>query len=141
MTNTAREVWRLGTVLISCLVVAACTATVSKDYPKGEMTMTQIYNETSGGNAFTANSNEVDITAVRQQLGVETMPSTSYVNYTRNAGNEVNNLFKALPNPQIPVYVYPHLATVNNDELPVPGYTTAFFLYNNNQYAMPTEQY
>jgi conjugative transfer region lipoprotein (TIGR03751 family) len=57
--------------------------------------------------------------------------------YTRNAENEINNLFPLLLNPQLVMYVYPHLA--GSDEAPIPGYSTAFFLYERNHYALPGE--
>lgn len=58
-------------------------------------------------------------------------------NYTRTSENEINNLFPQLPNPQVVMYVHPHLN--NSDEAPVPGYSTAFSLYEKNYYALPGE--
>lgn len=58
--------------------------------------------------------------------------------YTRTAANELELLFPRLPNPDIYIYVTPHLAT---DELvPVPGYTTAVPLYERVEYALPGER-
>ena len=42
-----------------------------------------------------------------------------------------------LRNPTLHMYVYPHLATV--DEVPIPGYWTVFPLYAKNHYALPGE--
>jgi conjugative transfer region lipoprotein (TIGR03751 family) len=53
----------------------------------------------------------------------------------------VQQVFKMLPNPTIAVYVFPHMTQFNNTDVPVPGYTTAFFLYEKNHYAMPGEVY
>ena len=47
--------------------------------------------------------------------------------YTRTARNEVHRQFQRLPNPDLVMYVYPHLA--GTDPVPVPGYTTVFPLY------------
>ena len=58
----------------------------------------------------------------------------SYVGYTRTANNEIKNLFKARDNPSIPIYIYPHLTQVGSEQMPVPGYTSSFFLYQHNQY-------
>src|SRR3546814_20330157 len=44
--------------------------------------------------------------------------------YTRTARNEVYRQFHRLPNPDLVMYVYPHLA--GSDTVPVPGYTTVF---------------
>ena len=58
--------------------------------------------------------------------------------YTRTARNEVHRQFQRLPNPDLVMYVYPHLA--GTDPVPVPGYTTVFPLYQRIQYAMPGER-
>lgn len=50
------------------------------------------------------------------------------------SGDEINNLFPELPNPQLVMYVYPHFA--GQDEAPIPGYSTAFHLYEREHYAM-----
>ena len=58
--------------------------------------------------------------------------------YTRTARNEVRRQFQRLPNPDLVMYVYPHLT--GTDPVPVPGYTTVFPLYQRIQYAMPGER-
>jgi len=60
-----------------------------------------------------------------------------YESYTRDALNEINQLFPRHRNPQLVLYVHPHLAT--RDNAPVPGYSTAFSLYETEQYALPSE--
>lgn len=57
--------------------------------------------------------------------------------YTRDAQNEIQATFPRLPNPTLVMYVYPHLST--SSQLPVPGYSTAFPLYERPQYALPGE--
>ena len=57
--------------------------------------------------------------------------------YARTAANELEVLFPRLPNPDIYIYVPPHLATASR--LPVPGYTTAVPLYERVEYALPGE--
>lgn len=63
--------------------------------------------------------------------------ATLYEDFTISADNALKQLFPRLPNPDIVVYVTPHLATHNR--VPVPGYTTAFPLYDEVHYAMPGE--
>lgn len=58
--------------------------------------------------------------------------------YTRTASNEIQRQFKRLPNPDLVMYVFPHLA--GTDPVPVPGYSTVFPLYQRVQYAMPGER-
>lgn len=55
--------------------------------------------------------------------------------YTRTAQNEIHRQFHRLPNPDLVMYVFPHLA--GTDPVPVPGYSTVFPLYQRVQYAMP----
>jgi conjugative transfer region lipoprotein (TIGR03751 family) len=55
-----------------------------------------------------------------------------------HGASEVYRQFQRLPNPDLVMYVYPHLA--GTDPVPVPGYTTVFPLYQRVQYAMPGER-
>jgi len=48
-----------------------------------------------------------------------------------------NNSFHKLPNPELTMYVFPHLA--GNDEMPIPGYFTEFNAYTQDHYALPIE--
>ena len=57
--------------------------------------------------------------------------------YSRTAANELELLFPRLPNPDVYIYVTPHLAT--EERVPVPGYTTAVPLYERVEYALPGE--
>ena len=47
------------------------------------------------------------------------------------------NNFRKAPNPTLTLYIYPHLSGV--DELPVPGYSTAFNAYEKDHYALPND--
>jgi conjugative transfer region lipoprotein (TIGR03751 family) len=58
--------------------------------------------------------------------------------YTRTAQNEIQRQFQRLPNPDLVMYVFPHVA--GTDPVPVPGYSTVFPLYQRVQYAMPGER-
>ena len=57
--------------------------------------------------------------------------------YTREAFNEIDVLFPRLPNPTLVMYVFPHLA--GDTHAPVPGYATAFSMYEQVEYALPGE--
>ena len=56
--------------------------------------------------------------------------------YTREAHTELQSLFPRLPNPELIMYVDPHLT---KDGHPIPGYSTTFPMYVNDQYALPGE--
>jgi len=58
--------------------------------------------------------------------------------FTQQAANEIEQVFPLLPNPQMVMFVFPHLSA---EGAPVPGYSTAFPMYAVDQYAMPGEVY
>ncbi len=45
--------------------------------------------------------------------------------------------FRRLPNPTLLMWIHPHF--VGDNEAPVPGYVTAFFLYVRDHFALPGE--
>jgi conjugative transfer region lipoprotein (TIGR03751 family) len=56
--------------------------------------------------------------------------------YTRDANNEISQQFPRLPNPELSLYVFPHFSRKGH---PVPGYSSAFLMYEKDEYAMPGE--
>jgi conjugative transfer region lipoprotein (TIGR03751 family) len=69
----------------------------------------------------------------------KTKPYQIYVNRkTIVPSNQIKTPFYRVPNPELKMYVYPHLA--GKDELPVPGYYTVLNAYTQNHYLLPNEQ-
>lgn len=64
--------------------------------------------------------------------------ATDLHGYTQQAHNEIDQVFPLLPNPQLVLFVFPHLSA---EGAPVPGYSTAFPMYAVDQYALPGELY
>lgn len=62
--------------------------------------------------------------------------TNTYGNYTRSEQKELNGLFPRLPNPDLCMYVFPH---ITQEEATVPGYTSCFPLFDKNHYALPGE--
>ena len=56
--------------------------------------------------------------------------------YTREANNEINQQFPRLPNPELSLYVFPHLSRKGH---PIPGYSSAYLMYEKDEYALPGE--
>ncbi len=56
--------------------------------------------------------------------------------YTRDANNEISQTFPRLPNPELSLYVFPHFSRKGH---PVPGYSSAYLMYEKDEYAMPGE--
>ncbi|MBN0596109.1 TIGR03751 family conjugal transfer lipoprotein, partial [Pseudomonas aeruginosa] len=53
------------------------------------------------------------------EADVQAVPAAAAA-YTRTAANEIYRQFRRLPNPDLVMYVFPHLA--GTDPVPVPGY-------------------
>lgn len=124
---------KLHTILVlgSTMALCACASNSisSTAIPEGDLTVSQIYQQSLG--------EPMQSWSVKR---TRTKP-VNYAGYTRDASNEIQNLFKPLDNPQIPIYVFPHVALIGDEQLLKPGYTTGFFLYKQNQFALASEQY
>ena len=131
----------------SVLMLSGCASPGKNMIPQGgAMTMTQIYRQETGMSLSGQDSRVTGNTVpeIRHHLIVSEAPSkapSKTIDYTATAKNEVNTLFKRLPNPTVPLYVYPHLVHLNGEAYPKPGITTDFFLYRSNHFAMPNEIY
>lgn len=117
---------------VALLALSACSTT-SKDntIPRDGPTMEQVYRTHMGGTLNYGARFENDIP--RRSVG-----DVSTSAYTRTSLNETENRFGRLPNPDLVMYVFPHLAG-NGNRYPVPGYTTVFPMYETVEYAMPGE--
>ena len=123
---------RTSTILAcaSMLLLSACSSHVaSNNVPEAGLTVSQIYHQS------------MDDTATSWSVPHYRTKSIDYDGYTRTAANETHALFKPLDNPSIPMFVYPHVALIGDEHLLKPGYTTAFFLYKQNQFALASERY
>jgi conjugative transfer region lipoprotein (TIGR03751 family) len=134
----------VGLLAVSILVVLdGCATSKEKLLPHGDSTMLDIWNQETGGSAGGGQAAQQLLDA-RQDLrrpltGADGQNATAAnAAYTRNAANEIVSQFHRLPNPDLMMYVFPHLA--GTDPAPVPGYTTIFPLYQRVQYAMPGER-
>jgi conjugative transfer region lipoprotein (TIGR03751 family) len=56
--------------------------------------------------------------------------------YAREEAAVLDQRFARLPNPDLVMYVFPHLAPSG---APVPGYVTVLPMYERTQYALPGE--
>ena len=57
--------------------------------------------------------------------------------HQQTVADEIDGRFARLPNPDLVMYVTPHLSP--NGRYPVPGYSTVFPMYETVEYAMPGE--
>ena len=64
----------------------------------------------------------------KEQTAIPRGQITNYTAYTRTEQRELNGLFPRLPNPDLCMYVYPHLSGEGST---IPGYTSCFPMYEN----------
>ncbi|OCG64111.1 hypothetical protein A9G48_04080 [Gilliamella sp. wkB18] len=107
-------------------LLSGCSTSKDEMFPHSGETMNDIYNK-KAGNRF----------ELRRETD-DTTQSLEIITHTRTAEKEINNLFQRLPNPDLVMYIYPHLT--GDGKLPVPGYSTVFCFYGEVQYAMPGER-
>lgn len=126
-----------GAALAFTLLVSACSTSKDELLPHGDNTMLDVWEQgTSGSNGSTAGRQLLDARQdMRRSLQAHQADKSLF---TRTAQNEIYSQFKRLPNPDLVMYVFPHLA--GSDPAPIPGYSTVFPLYQRVQYAMPGER-
>lgn len=128
--------------VVASIALGGCATHSEKLLPRGERTMLDIWQrETGGGPGGQAGRQLLDARqSLRRPLTEADARATPALNaaYTRSAANEIHRQFHRLPNPDLVMYVFPHLA--GTDPVPVPGYSTVFPLYQRVQYAMPGER-
>ena len=115
------------------LVLAGCASTKDIVLPQDGPSMKVIYE----GHVHEMNADNPQV--IRGELGDRPIVADEAAlhGYTRDAFNEIDVLFPRLPNPTLVMYIFPHLA--GDAGAPVPGYTTAFPMYGQVEYALPGE--
>lgn len=133
-------------LVVAVAALAGCATSKEELLPHNGRTMQDIWQQAAGDGAGggTGQVARRQLLDARQSLrrpltdaDVQAAPGEQ-ARYARTAANEVRSQFRRLPNPDLVMYVFPHLA--GTDPVPVPGYTTLFPLYQRVQYAMPGER-
>lgn len=134
-----RKIWTDGLALLAMtLVLVGCATSKEELLPHDDRSMLDIWNvETGGGTARQLLDARQILRRPLTEVDVQATPAVQ-ARYTRTAQNEIYRQFHRLPNPDLLMYVFPHLA--GSDPVPVPGYTTLFPLYQRVQYALPGER-
>ena len=114
-------------------VLAGCASTKEAVLPQDGPSMKAIYE----GHVQEMNARDPQL--LRGELGNRPIMTgdAALQGYTRDAFKEIDVLFPRLPNPTLVMYVFPHLA--GETQAPVPGYATAFPMYEQVEYALPGE--
>lgn len=137
-----RWTWTKCALLMVAATLGGCATKKDAVLPAGDFTMQQVWQQASGGGSgYAAQRQLLDARqSLRRPLAdadIAAAPAEQ-AHYTRTAANEIRRQFRRLPNPDVVMYVFPHLA--GTDPVPVPGYSTVFPLYQRVQYAMPGER-
>lgn len=141
LTSTNQARLQIAAVLALALLVSACSVNKEKMLPHGDQTMMDVWNTGTTGSAGSSQGRQLVDARAELRRPVDTTqarPLVDNAGYSRTAQNEIYSQFKRLPNPDLVMYVFPHLA--GSDPAPIPGYTTVFPLYQRVQYAMPGER-
>ncbi|HHO0851927.1 TPA: TIGR03751 family conjugal transfer lipoprotein [Escherichia coli] len=122
-------------VLVALLLVG-CSTSKDEILPPGDGTMLDLWQNKASSARTTTEARSV----LRRGLTDTEMAirQTLEESYTRDAQNEIQQLFPRLPNPDMVIYIYPHMA--GNEPAPVPGYSSVFSFYSRVQYALPGER-
>lgn len=133
----SRPTW-INAVVLGAVVtlLTGCSTSKEKLLPHGPQTMLDVWDQGTVGSA--AGRQLLDARAELRRPVNAGSPLAENASYSRTAQNEIYSQFRRLPNPDLVMYVFPHLA--GSDPAPVPGYTTVFPLYQRVQYAMPGER-
>lgn len=121
-------------LVILCLIEFALLGCASKDdlLPQDGKPMNQVFKEHM--QQGTTSTLQETRTTLRRPM---TTQETELSPYVRNSLNETKRLFRRLPNPDLVMFSFPHLAT--KDQVPIPGYSTVFPFYEKTEYALPGE--
>lgn len=124
---------------LACVFAALLGCSTDKDelMPTGPHTMLDLWNGSAGA-SLNGPSNRLLMDARQQLRRPLNEAADVQTTYTRTAQNEIYSQFKRLPNPDMVLYVFPHLT--GTDPAPIPGYSTVFPFYQRVQYAMPGER-
>jgi|LauGreDrversion4_2_1035121.scaffolds.fasta_scaffold638385_2 conjugative transfer region lipoprotein (TIGR03751 family) len=134
--------------LSSMVLLSGCTLGVVKPQ-QGTPTMKQSYfaamqnNDyvVNGGDGEDANAHGVEVKQnnTKQTITLPSLAGALQSNEIMAQQADNNRDFPLLPNPQIMLYIYPHIEEKNGINMPVHGLWTTFPMYEVNHYALPSE--
>lgn len=126
----------LAGALLAALSITGCSTSKDDMLPAGDGTMLDLWQNKASTRHTALDARQ----ALRRDLSGDEAAQVRPVeeSYTRTAQSEISQQFPRLPNPDLVMYVFPHLTA--DGTLPVPGYSTVFPLYNRVQYALPGER-
>ncbi|HIE9447015.1 TPA: TIGR03751 family conjugal transfer lipoprotein [Klebsiella pneumoniae] len=136
--NLYRKSTLITAVFLSAVALSGCSTSKDEMLPAGDNTMLELWNGADGIGSASRHSAEARDTLRRPLTVTERQASAlDDRSYSRTEESEISQQFPRLPNPDMVMYLYPHLIDGNT---PVPGYSTVFPFFSQTQYAMPGER-
>lgn len=125
-----------GLFMLVTLLLSGCSTSKDEMLPPGGSTMLDMWQNKASSTRTTTEARSV----LRRGLTDADLATRQSLeeSYTRDAQNEIQQLFPRLPNPDMVIYIYPHMA--GSEPAPVPGYSSVFSFYSRVQYALPGER-
>lgn len=124
----APHTWISATLMAIPFLLGACASKKDSVIPSTGPTMLEIYRK---------HMTDLDHTPSASGAPRRAMSEHDTSRYVRTALNETESPFARLPNPDLVMYVFPHLSA--HGGYPVPGYSTVFPMYEGVEYALPGE--
>ncbi|MDE1485156.1 TIGR03751 family conjugal transfer lipoprotein [Xenorhabdus bovienii] len=126
-------------LFLASAFLTGCVTSKEDLMPAGEYNMMEIWQGKTGERVSSKHVTQQARNALSRSLTdkEQTQQLSLSESYSRTQETEINQQFPRLPNPDMVMYVFPHLSPGN---LPVPGYSTVFPFYHQVQYAMPGER-
>lgn len=120
------------------VLLTACSTSKDKMLPPGDNTMLELWRGADGDSGNTSAASEAREVLRRPLTEAESAAEEEFDrSYSRTQQSEISQQFPRLPNPDMIMYVFPHMV---NGNTPVPGYSTVFPFYSQVQYALPGER-
>lgn len=123
--------WTARAMLVAAALNAGCTSLAPREspLPHDGATMADVYRHHMNGEG-------AEGAGMRDRLPLRGADEDAALEQRRAVSEPLNSRFERLPNPDLTLHVFPHLA---QGRYPVPGYDTVFPMYESVQYAMPGE--
>ncbi|EAM2983598.1 TIGR03751 family conjugal transfer lipoprotein [Salmonella enterica] len=122
-------------MLVMAAILSGCSTSKEALLPAGENTMMELWQNKAPSGQPAVQARET----LRRPLSQTERNGDNRLaeSYSRTQESEISQQFPRLPNPDMVMYVFPHLA---GGTAPVPGYSTVFPFYSQTQYALPGER-
>jgi conjugative transfer region lipoprotein (TIGR03751 family) len=139
VTSMPRSLATLGMVVVLSALASGCSLNPNRKspLPTDGLTIAEVYdNFAVGAGAAAGSSTKSDLKQANVARVTEQGQTEYKIEQRKLLSDPINNRFERLPNPDLVMFVFPHLS---QGRYPVPGYQTLFPMYESVHYALPGE--